>query len=174
MRAYVSQSVSPIRDRCGFTLSYSTPPGLLLSQPCDSCRLFDKHHHLILSIHFFFFFFFFKDSDLFCCCCFVVVVFCRVLQLHSVAASCKLDMVSGIYFTVRGLLVNSSGPPNHSATPYRWVYARNLDAATCSHSSGAVWESRWTSWAVRPNEPSGFCGRKDLLNSASALVTTCP
>ena len=28
-------------------------------------------------------------------------------------------------------------------------------------SSGAVgqWESRWTSWAVRPNEPSGFRGR---------------
>ena len=43
-----------------------------------------------------------------------------------------------------------------------------------SHSSGAVWESRWTSWAVRPNEPSGFRGRKDLLHRASALVTTCP
>ena len=42
------------------------------------------------------------------------------------------------------------------------------------HSSGAVWESRWTSWAVRPNEPSGFRGHKDLLNRASALVTTCP
>ena len=42
------------------------------------------------------------------------------------------------------------------------------------HSSGAVWELRWTSWAVRPNEPFGFCGRKDLLNHASALVTTCP
>ena len=42
------------------------------------------------------------------------------------------------------------------------------------HSSGAVWESRWPSWAVRPNEPSGFRGRKDLLNRASALVTTCP
>ena len=42
------------------------------------------------------------------------------------------------------------------------------------HSSGAVWESRWTPWAVRPNEPSGFRGRKDLLNRASALVTTCP
>ena len=42
------------------------------------------------------------------------------------------------------------------------------------HSSGAVWESRWTSWAVRPKEPSGFRGRKDLLNRASALVTTCP
>ena len=43
-----------------------------------------------------------------------------------------------------------------------------------SHSSGAVWESRWTSWAVRPNEPSGFRGRKDLLNHASALVSVCP
>ena len=42
------------------------------------------------------------------------------------------------------------------------------------HSSGAVWESRWPSWAVRPNEPSGFCGRKDLLNHASALVSACP
>ena len=44
----------------------------------------------------------------------------------------------------------------------------------CNHSSGAVWESRWMSWAVRPNEPSGFSGRKELLNCASALVTTCP
>ena len=43
-----------------------------------------------------------------------------------------------------------------------------------SHSSGAVWESRWTSWAVRPSEPSDFRGRKDLLHRASALVTTCP
>ena len=25
-----------------------------------------------------------------------------------------------------------------------------------------------------PNEPSGFRGRKDLLNHASALVTACP
>ena len=25
-----------------------------------------------------------------------------------------------------------------------------------------------------PNEPSGFRGRKELLNRASALVTTCP
>ena len=42
------------------------------------------------------------------------------------------------------------------------------------HRSGAVWESKWPSWAVRPNEPSGFHGRKDLLNRASAFVTTCP
>jgi len=33
---------------------------------------------------------------------------------------------------------------------------------------------RWTSWAVRPNEPSGFRGRKELLNRALALVTICP
>ena len=41
-------------------------------------------------------------------------------------------------------------------------------------SSGAVWELRWPSWAFRPNEPYGFCGRKDLLNHASALVSACP
>ena len=28
--------------------------------------------------------------------------------------------------------------------------------------------------AVRPNEPSGFRGRKELLNHASALVSACP
>ena len=27
-------------------------------------------------------------------------------------------------------------------------------------------ESRWPSWAVRPNEPSGFRGRKAILNHA--------
>ena len=42
------------------------------------------------------------------------------------------------------------------------------------HSSGAVWELRWPSWAVRPNKPSGFRGRKELLNRATVLVTTCP
>ena len=26
--------------------------------------------------------------------------------------------------------------------------------------TGAVWKSRWPSWAFRPNEPYGFCGRK--------------
>ena len=37
-----------------------------------------------------------------------------------------------------------------------------------------MWESRWPSWAVRPNEPSGFLGRKAILNHASALVSACP
>ena len=53
------------------------------------------------------------------------------------------------------------------------VVELNAVKTSLKHSSGAVWESRWTSWAVRPNEPSGFRGRKDLLNRASALVTTC-
>ena len=37
-------------------------------------------------------------------------------------------------------------------------------------------ESRgqWTSWAVRPNEPSGFRGRKDLLNRALAWSQLVP
>ena len=29
-------------------------------------------------------------------------------------------------------------------------------------------------WAVRPNEPYGFRGRKATLNLASALVSACP
>ena len=33
-------------------------------------------------------------------------------------------------------------------------------------SSGAVWKSRWPSWAFRPNEPYGFYGRKAILNHA--------
>ena len=52
-------------------------------------------------------------------------------------------------------------------------YKSDKQTTVYQHSSGAVWESRWTSWAVRPNEPSGFRGRKELLNRASALVTTC-
>ena len=40
-------------------------------------------------------------------------------------------------------------------------------------SSGAVWESRWPSWAFRPNEPCGFRGRKAILNHAHALVSAC-
>ena len=54
-----------------------------------------------------------------------------------------------------------------------WVHIPSSFSAW-SYSSGAVWESRWTSWAVRPNEPYGFLGHKDLLNRASALVTSCP
>ena len=57
-----------------------------------------------------------------------------------------------------------------------WVWGNKaqLQNMQKAHSSGAVWESRWPSWAVRPNESSGFRGHKELLNHASALVSTCP
>ena len=42
------------------------------------------------------------------------------------------------------------------------------------HISGSVWESRWPSWAVCPNKPSGFRGRKAILNHVLALVSACP
>ena len=35
-------------------------------------------------------------------------------------------------------------------------------------------KSRLPSWAVRPNEPSGFRGRKAILNHAHALVSAYP
>ena len=53
-------------------------------------------------------------------------------------------------------------------------YKKTATGLCRSHSSGAVWESRWPSWAVRPDEPSGFRGRKAILNHASGLVSACP
>ena len=52
-------------------------------------------------------------------------------------------------------------------------------AASCTHIVQELCESRggrpgWPSWAGRPNEPSGFRGRKAILNHASALVSACP
>ena len=43
---------------------------------------------------------------------------------------------------------------------------------TYGHSWGAVWESRWPSCSVRPNEPSGFRRRQAILNRAHAHA--CP
>ena len=70
-------------------------------------------------------------------------------------------------------------PCQRLSTPLRWIFKKRA-IKSCSHScrithsSGAVWESRWPSWAVRPNEPSGSRGRKAILNHASALVSACP
>ena len=88
----------------------------------------------------------------------------------------------GVHRTCAEMAAVSYGTSHASAvsTPLRWIvknkicYKASHSSRTTCHSSGAVWESRWTSWAVRPNEPSGFRGRKDLLHRASALVTTCP
>ena len=60
-------------------------------------------------------------------------------------------------------------------SPWPFGYAANQRHIHKSgHSLGAVRESRWPFWAVRPNEPSGFRGRKAILNHASALVSACP
>ena len=57
----------------------------------------------------------------------------------------------------------------------RWnCYLHRTTETMCTHSSGAVWKSRWPSWAIRPNEPYGSRGRKATLNHASALVSACP
>ena len=58
----------------------------------------------------------------------------------------------------------------HNIAALRKWEQNGMTFVSSHHSSGAVWKSRWPSWAVRPNEPSGFRGRKELLNR----VTTCP
>ena len=75
--------------------------------------------------------------------------------------------------TDAGYLKHTHTHPHTHTHNYK-VYTRHLTENYHSHSSGAVWESRWPSWAGRPNEPSGFHGRKAILNHASALVSACP
>ena len=41
-------------------------------------------------------------------------------------------------------------------------------------SSGAVWKSKWPSWAFHPDEPYSFCGHKAILNCVLPLVKVCP
>ena len=74
----------------------------------------------------------------------------------------------------RALLLLTSGASNTRGADFIKMFHCSEDITTDRHSSGAVWESRWPSWPVRPNEPSGFRGRKAILNHASALVTACP
>ena len=80
------------------------------------------------------------------------------------------DIYIYIYIYMHNIFPLTVHHPNVSFVPVH----NTLHLFKTKHSSGAVWESRWTSWAVRPNEPSGFCGRKDLLYRALELVTTCP
>ena len=62
---------------------------------------------------------------------------------------------------------------HHHSLPLSVSLSLCLSVSVSVHG-GAVWNSRWPSWAFRPNEPYGFCGRKATLNHASALVTVCP
>ena len=53
------------------------------------------------------------------------------------------------------------------------LYGCVLDV--CTFIVQELCESRGgQSWAVRPNEPYGFRGRKAILNRAHALVSACP
>ena len=69
---------------------------------------------------------------------------------------------------------NITYKPKHDFAGKRLKTILNNLRAVIYESSGAVWKSRCPSWAFRPNEPYGFCGRKATSNRASALVTVCP
>ena len=49
---------------------------------------------------------------------------------------------------------------------------KSITSFCIAQSSGATWESRWPSWAPRPNEPYGFCGRREaqLVPNMSADI----
>ena len=69
---------------------------------------------------------------------------------------------------------NEIGHPAHSRKRFKQVPVVSTKACVIVKSSGAVRQSRWPSWAVRPNEPHGFRGHKAILNRAHALVSACP
>ena len=104
-----------------------------------------------------------------------------VLQCLATARNTKWWSAQQVIYTIIKMDISVAHDPScmyisarHMQEAERHIYKLFLMSNPKIHSSGAVWESRWTSWAVRPNEPSGFRGRKDLLHRASALVTTCP
>ena len=92
----------------------------------------------------------------------------------TVLAYFEVSPGSILHSITNSVLNIACGTKNQWQTAQSTVVKCTYKPSQSSDSSGAVWESRWTSWAVRPNEPSGFRGRKELLNHASALVTTCP
>ena len=65
-------------------------------------------------------------------------------------------------------------PPPHTQ---QWIAENlhSLDHSCCvCLSLSPIVQEQCESRGVRPNEPSGFRRRKDILNHASALVTACP
>ena len=91
-------------------------------------------------------------------------------------------MVSPVFFRAVSAVEPSLSLPLPPLSPSLLSNLASVDVKqygqglTCcrGQSSGAARKSRWPSWAFRPNEPYGFCGRKATLNRASALVTVCP
>ena len=86
-----------------------------------------------------------------------------------------LGSTSIVIHSVKQRLLRNRPGRDVMLRPLAWKITKGIHSCKpASHSSGVVWESRWPSWAVRPNKPSGFRGRKAILNHASALVTACP
>ena len=80
-----------------------------------------------------------------------------------------------LQFTRPFLLFTISRAPSVTTPSPFWDWLKKKSQTDrVNHSSGAVWESTWPSWAFRPNEPYVFRGRKAILNHAHALVSVCP
>ena len=58
--------------------------------------------------------------------------------------------------------------------PLFFVLSVKINGELSTPPTHAIVQELCESRGVRPNEPSGFRGHKELLNRASALVTTCP
>ena len=82
---------------------------------------------------------------------------------------------------VPGSIPGRSGVLNFCADSYFRVCSNpcvtadaHKDPGRRAESSGAVRKSRWPSWAFRPNEPYGFCGRKaTCLGIGHSLSLIC-
>ena len=75
------------------------------------------------------------------------------------------------HFTV---LSTSTSADGHSRNSMQEFTIKPPHVLRHHQSSGAESKSLWPFWAVLPNEPYGFRGRKAILNHAHALVTVCP
>ena len=84
---------------------------------------------------------------------------------------CRLTYNASAYITT---CYSATGRKYNAGACISLSYLLCYQAIDINHSSGAVRESRWPSWTVHPNEPSGFRGHKELLNHAHGLVSACP
>ena len=87
-----------------------------------------------------------------------------LLQGIGVEVCWQCDFKSEIINLLRmNVIIN---PLQLSTSCLSCVAQKPIMKSQCCQSSGAVWKLMWPSWAFRPNEPYGFCGRKATLNRA--------
>ena len=79
-----------------------------------------------------------------------------------------------------GHSTRTASTSQHSAEMCHWTLSSQLKGWSrqktfsnfwCKQSTGAMPKSRWPSWAPRPNESYGLCGRKATLSLAYALIS---